>query len=300
VLYLRNSNSNASPKAISGRTSYLRVRLEFHPYTQVIPALFNVRGFGPPLHFTATSTCPGVDHSVSGLRPRTFALFRRAFAAAPASRLNLARDRNSPVHSTKGTPSPVNGLRLIVGTRFQVLFHSAPAVLFTFPSRYWFTIGRQDVFSLRRWSSQIPTGFHVSRGTWGECWSGSGFGYETFTLFGGPFQTLLLPVAHSVLHAPQPRQASLTVWATPLSLAATQGITVVFFSSGYLDVSVPLVYLDTPMDSAYRIIPLRMMGFPIRKFPDQSLLTAPRDISALAPSFIGTWRQGILRAPFVA
>ena len=27
-------------------------------------------------------------------------------------------------------------LRLIVGTRFQVLFHSAPAVLFTFPSRY--------------------------------------------------------------------------------------------------------------------------------------------------------------------
>ena len=141
--------------------------MEFLRYPHLIPALFNVRGFGPPLHFTATSTCPGVDHSVSGLRPRTLALFRRAFAAAPASRLNLARDRNSPVHSTKGTPSPVNGLRLIVGTRFQVLFHSAPAVLFTFPSRYWFTIGRQDVFSLRRWSSLIPTGFHVSRGTWG-------------------------------------------------------------------------------------------------------------------------------------
>ena len=160
-------NLNASPKAFSGRTSYLRVRLEFHPYAQLIPALFNVRGFGPPLHFTATSPCPGVDHPVSGLRPRTFALFRRAFATAPASHLNLARDRNSPVHSTKGTPSPINGLRLIVGTRFQVLFHSAPAVLFTFPSRYWFTIGRQDVFSLRRWSSLIPTGFHVSRSTWG-------------------------------------------------------------------------------------------------------------------------------------
>ena len=39
-------------------------------------------------------------------------------------------------------------------------------MLFTFPSRYWSTIGRQVVFSLRRWSSQIPTGFHVSRGTW--------------------------------------------------------------------------------------------------------------------------------------
>ena len=97
----------------------------------------------------------------------SFALFRLAFAAAPASHLNLARDRNSPVHSTKGTPSGINALRLIVGTRFQVLFHSAPAVLFTFPSRYWFTIGRQEVFSLRRWSSLIPTGFLVSRSTWG-------------------------------------------------------------------------------------------------------------------------------------
>jgi hypothetical protein len=42
-------------------------------------------------------------------------------------------------------------------------------VLFTFPSRYWFTIGHQRVFSLARWSSQLPTGFHVSRGTQGSC-----------------------------------------------------------------------------------------------------------------------------------
>ena len=31
----------ASPKAISGRTSYLRVRLEFLPYPQIIPWFFN-------------------------------------------------------------------------------------------------------------------------------------------------------------------------------------------------------------------------------------------------------------------
>ena len=30
----------------------------------------------------------------------------------------------------------------LVGTWFQVLFHSPPGVLFTFPSRYLFTIGR--------------------------------------------------------------------------------------------------------------------------------------------------------------
>ena len=38
-------------------------------------------------------------------------------------------------------------------------------MLFTFPSRYWFTIGCQVVFSLGRWSSQIQTGFLVSRPT---------------------------------------------------------------------------------------------------------------------------------------
>ncbi len=45
-------------------------------------------------------------------------------------------------------------------------FHSPSGVLFTFPSRYLCTIGRQKVFSLGRWSSRIPTGFLVSRGTW--------------------------------------------------------------------------------------------------------------------------------------
>ena len=99
----------ASPKAISGRTSYLRVRLEFHPYPHVIPELFNAREFGPPVRVTTPSPCTGVDHTVSGLRLRTHnALFRLAFAAAPPLQLNLARNRNSPVHSTKGTPSPIN------------------------------------------------------------------------------------------------------------------------------------------------------------------------------------------------
>src|SRR5699024_1841973 len=71
----------------------------------------------------------------------SFALFRLAFATAPHLLLNLASNRNSPVHSTKGTPSPINGLWLFVSTRFQVLFHPPSGVLFTFPSRYWFTIG---------------------------------------------------------------------------------------------------------------------------------------------------------------
>src|SRR6266436_6134209 len=35
----------------------------------------------------------------------------------------------------------------------------------SFHSWYWFTIGRQVVFSLGRWSSQIPTGLLEPRGT---------------------------------------------------------------------------------------------------------------------------------------
>ena len=38
----------AVPKYISGRTSYLRVRLAFHPYPQLIPAFCTRHGFGPP------------------------------------------------------------------------------------------------------------------------------------------------------------------------------------------------------------------------------------------------------------
>ena len=40
---------------------------------------------------------------------------------------------------------------------------------------------------------------------------------------------------------PQPREACSSVWAPSISLAATLEIDVSFFSSGYLDVSVPRV-----------------------------------------------------------
>jgi hypothetical protein len=46
--------------------------------------------------------------------------------------------------------------------------------------------------------------------------------------------------------------------------------------------------------------PPKRMGFPIRKSPDQSLLTAPRSLSQLTTSFIGIRCQGIHHAPFVA
>ena len=90
---------------------------------------------------------------------------RFLFGSIPYSELNLAIYNNSPDRSTKSTTSHLNVLCLLVNIGFQVLFHSPPGVLFTFPSRYCFTIGHQVVFSLTGWSPLIHTRFHVSRTT---------------------------------------------------------------------------------------------------------------------------------------
>ena len=86
------------------------------------------------------------------------------YGSAPEA-LNLAKYIHSPDHSTKGTRSSFDGLSVLVNTRFQVLFHSPPGVLFTFPSQYFFSIGHRVVFRLGGWSPRLPTGFHVSGGT---------------------------------------------------------------------------------------------------------------------------------------
>ena len=95
------------------------------------------------------------------------ALFGLAFATATPHRLTSPHTTNSQAHSSKGTPSPPRGrLRRIVCDRFQVLFHSPPGVLFTFPSRYWSAIGHQGVFRLDGWSRRIHAEFQGSRATW--------------------------------------------------------------------------------------------------------------------------------------
>ena len=73
----------ASPKAISGRTSYIRVRLEFLRYPHLIRQHFNGGRFGPPLPFTATSTWTWIGHPVSGLLHATSVLFTLGFPPAP-------------------------------------------------------------------------------------------------------------------------------------------------------------------------------------------------------------------------
>ena len=110
MLYLRKTHNEASPKAISRRTSYLWVRLEFLRYPHLIATFFNRCAFGPPLPFTVTSTWTWIGHPVSGLRLLTSRTLKTwfPFGSAPEV-LNLASTRNSPDRSTKSTRSRFRG-----------------------------------------------------------------------------------------------------------------------------------------------------------------------------------------------
>ena len=183
----------ASPKAISGRTSYIRVRLEFLRYPQVIRQLFNGGRFGPPWRFTATSTCSWIGHPVSGLLHATErALHTRFPCGSVTESLNLAAYNNSPDRSTKSTTSHINVLCVLVNIGFQVLFHSPPGVLFTFPSQYCSTIGHQVVFRLGGWAPRLLTGFLVSADTLDTANLSSHFAYKTLTSYGWLSHTIRL------------------------------------------------------------------------------------------------------------
>ena len=84
------------------------------------------------------------------------------------------------------------------------------------------------------------------------------------------------------------------VWAPPRSLAATWGLTFVFSSSGYLDVSVPRV-----CPRITRVSGSLQMGCPIRKSPDHGLFAPPRSLSQLITSFLASESQGIPRTLLV-
>ena len=110
--------------------------MEFLRYPQLIPALFNVRVVRTSTvsyhrFILSMDRSPGFGSTAHNFRP----LQTRSRFGSGALRLNLAAHSNSPARSTKSTRSL--SLPLLVNIGFQVLFHSPPGVLFTFPSRYY-------------------------------------------------------------------------------------------------------------------------------------------------------------------
>jgi hypothetical protein len=100
------------------------------------------------------------------------ALFRLAFATAPphgltsphtiTRRLILQKARSHITNKASLVYAPTACRHTVSGTISRPL----TGALFTFPSRYLFTIGHQGVFRLTRWSWQIHTGFLGPRATW--------------------------------------------------------------------------------------------------------------------------------------
>ena len=178
----------ASPKAISRRTSYLRVRLEFLPYPHLIATLFNGCAFGPPFPFTGTSTWTWIGHPVSGLHMLTLRPIKtRSRFGSGALLLNLASIRNSPDRSTKSTRLHLNVLPQLVNTGFQVLFHSPPGVLFTFPSQYYALSVTKEYLALGGGPPEFPQGSTCLAVLW-ILPLPIVFMYEAFTLSGRSFQ----------------------------------------------------------------------------------------------------------------
>ena len=102
---------------------------------------------------------------------------------------------------------------------------------------------------------------------------------------GFPSRFTMLSSDYAVL---TPKVLLLSVWPLPISLAATLRISVDFFSSAYLDVSVQRVSLCIPMCSVYSDSQLLLPGSPIRKSTGRYLFAAHRSLSQLVTSFVAS------------
>ena len=101
--------------------------------------------------------------------------------------LNLASIRNSPDRSTKSTRLHLNVLPQLVNTGFQVLFHSPPGVLFTFPSQYYALSVTKEYLALEGGPSDFPQGSSCLVVLW-ILPLPIAFMYGAFTLSGRSFQ----------------------------------------------------------------------------------------------------------------
>ena len=165
MLYLHYTYPTLALKLFRGEPAISEFDWNFSAIHSSSHAFSTATWFGPPRGFTLASTWPWIGHPVSGLRHATSRPIktRFPFGSVPYLVLNLAIYNNSLDRSTKSTISRLKSLYLLVNIGFQVLFHSPPGVLFTFPSRYYSTIDHQVVFSLMGWSPLFHTRFHVPR-----------------------------------------------------------------------------------------------------------------------------------------
>jgi hypothetical protein len=168
----------AVPQYISGRTSYLHVRLAFHPYPQLLPQFCNTGGCEPRRPVTGASLWPWIAHVVSGRIAAT--LYKRALhtrfpsGSLPLLEVNpcdtrctrriiLQKARHQPYLTLRKEPErPLTAWEYVVSgsvsSPLRGAFHRSLTVLLHYRSL--------KVLSLGGWSPQLPTnspGFVVLR-----------------------------------------------------------------------------------------------------------------------------------------
>ena len=159
MLYLHYTYPTLALKLFRGEPAISEFDWNFSAIHSSSHAFSTATWFGPPRSFTLASTWPWIGHPVSGLPVLTLALFRLGFPAAPRlDRLTL------PAPATRRTVLQkvrrrTNVLRQLVNTGFQVLFHSPPGVLFTFPSQYYALSVTKEYLALRGGPRSFPQGF---------------------------------------------------------------------------------------------------------------------------------------------
>ena len=192
MLYLRKTRMRLALKLFRGEPAISGFDWNFSPYPHLIPTLFNGCGFGPPLPLTAASTWTWIDHPVSGLLLLTLALLRLGFPTAPHLKcltLPVSVTRRTVLQKVRGRTYKV--LPQLVDTGFQVLFHSPPGVLFTFPSQYYALSVTKEYLALEGGPSDFPQGFSCLAVLW-ILPLPTVFMYGAFTLSGLPSQAVPL------------------------------------------------------------------------------------------------------------
>ena len=208
--------------------------------------------------------------------------------------LNLATYRNSPARSTKSTTShscgALSACKHTVSGSFSLpsrgSFHRSLTVLYS--------IGHMVVFSLTRWSSLIPTGFLVSRRTPDtpslRTISPTGL-LPSLAVLSNTLRISFF-VDFGVLYPA--RITTCGLGSSDFARHYFRNRLFTFFSSGYLDVSVPRVPFYTTIYSLYDTITLLMVSSLIRISTVQCLFATTRSFSQLVTSFFGAMYQGIL------
>ena len=190
VLYPQGKHATPTQKLFRREPAITEFDKLFTPYHKSSDGF--VRPTGSGLHEVLPSLHPAHGKLIP-LRvvplPYIRAIHARFHYASVGLPLRQRTKVHSPAHSSIGTPSQLAPLRLLVDVWFQIYFTPLSGVLFTFPSRYLFTIGLQEYLALGVSAPRFIRAIHVSNYSGTESRELHIFRIQDYYLLGSSFPT---------------------------------------------------------------------------------------------------------------